>query len=255
MNDTQLLHYSRQILLPQVEIAGQQRLLQAKVLIVGLGGLGSPVAMYLAAAGVGHLVLADFDNVELSNLQRQIVHDTQQIGQAKSFSAQQTLKAINPEIKLTLINQPIEEANLTTDLDAVDIVVDCSDNFATRFAINAACVKTEIPLVSGAALRWHGQVTVFLPKLPTSPCYHCLYPEIEEVTETCSQNGLLAPLVGIIGSIQATQVIKVLLNIGESLCGKLLILEAHTMQWRTLKLFKDPACPVCSQLHLAREPL
>jgi len=204
--------------------------------------------MYLAAAGVGHLVLADFDNVELSNLQRQIVHDTNRIGQAKSISAQQTLKSMNPSIQLTLLNHPIEEANLMTELAAmdVDVVVDCSDNFATRFALNAACVKKKWPLVSGAALRWHGQVSVFLPALPTSPCYHCLYPESEQVTETCSQNGLLAPLVGIIGSIQATEVIKVLLNIGESLCGRLLLLEAHTMQWRTVKLFKDPACPVCS---------
>lgn len=247
MDDTQLLRYSRQILLPQVEIGGQQKLAKSKVLIIGLGGLGSPVAMYLAAAGIGHLVLADFDCVDLSNLQRQIVHNTAQIGQSKSESAQTKLQALNPEIQVSVFNQAIEEPFLETFLSDIDIVIDCSDNFATRFAINAACVHSGTSLVSGAALRWGGQVAVFLPAEKHSPCYRCLYNDNEEETEACSEAGILAPLVGVIGSIQALEVIKVLLGIGDSLGGKLLLFEAYTGKWRTLNLHKDPACPVCSQ--------
>ncbi|HIE00540.1 MAG TPA: molybdopterin-synthase adenylyltransferase MoeB [Thiotrichaceae bacterium] len=255
MDDTQLLRYSRQILLPQVDVKGQQQLALSKVLIVGLGGLGSPVAMYLAAAGVGHLVLADCDRVELSNLQRQIVHDTGQIGQFKTLSAQTTLKALNPDVQITVLNQCIDQAALDKLVPFVDVVVDGSDNFATRFAINAACVQGGIPLVSGAALRWHGQVAVFLPADSRSPCYRCLYDDNAAETEICSEAGILAPTVGVIGSVQAVEVIKVLLGMGESLCGKLLLFDAHSLQWRTLRLPKDPACPVCSQISLTREPL
>ena len=219
---------------------------QAKVLIVGLGGLGSPVAMYLAAAGVGHLVLVDFDRVDLSNLQRQIVHDTAQIGQYKTLSAQNKLQALNPNIQISILNQALDEVVLEQQLDKVNVVVDASDNFATRFAINAACVRTKTPLVSGAALRWGGQVAVFLPAQKNSPCYHCLYDNNEEQQETCSQQGIIAPLVGIIGSIQAVEVIKILLGVGKSLAGKLLIFDAYTGNWRKLQLHKDPACPVCS---------
>jgi adenylyltransferase/sulfurtransferase len=219
---------------------------RAKVLIVGLGGLGSPVAMYLAAAGVGHLVLVDFDCVDLSNLQRQIVHDTTQIGQYKTFSAQKKLQLINPKIQITILNQALDEIVLEQQLDKVNVVVDASDNFATRFAINAACVCTKTPLVSGAALRWGGQVAVFLPAQKNSPCYHCLYDDNEEQQETCSQQGIIAPLVGIIGSIQAVEVIKILLGIGKSLSGKLLIFDAYTGKWQTMQLHKDPACLVCS---------
>ncbi len=219
---------------------------QAKVLIVGLGGLGSPVAMYLAAAGVGHLVLVDFDRVDLSNLQRQIVHDTAQIGQYKTLSAQNKLQALNPNIQISILNQALDEVVLEQQLDKINVVVDASDNFATRFAINAACVRTKTPLVSGAALRWGGQVAVFLPAQKNSPCYHCLYDNNEEQQETCSQQGIIAPLVGIIGSIQAVEVIKILLGVGKSLVGKLLIFDAYTGNWRKLQLHKDPACPVCS---------
>lgn len=246
MDDTQLLRYNRQIVLPQVDYEGQQKLLNSKALIVGVGGLGAPVAMYLAAAGLGHLMLVDFDRVELSNLQRQIVHNTAQLGQEKTLSAQTTLQALNPDVKITTLNQQFESELLESLLNEIDIIVDCTDNFATRFALNVASVRTGIPLISGAALRWSGQVAVFLPTEPNSPCYRCLYDDSEEQAETCSEAGILAPLVGIIGSIQACEVIKVLLDIGQPLWGKLLLFDAYTHQWRTLKLSKDPACPVCS---------
>jgi len=221
----------------------QQKLAHSKVLIIGVGGLGSPVAMYLAASGVGHLVLSDFDRVDLSNLQRQIVHDSTQIGQYKTLSAQSKLQALYPDIEISIINQTISEDFLIKD--DIDVVVDCSDNFATRFIINAACVHSGTPLVSGAALRWSGQVAVFL-LAPQSPCYRCLYSDNEEEGEACSEAGILAPLVGIIGSIQAVEVIKVLLGIGNPLSGRLLLFDALSMQWRTLILHKDPICPVCS---------
>jgi adenylyltransferase/sulfurtransferase len=227
-------------------VDAKQKLAQSKVLIIGLGGLGSPVAMYLAAAGVGHLVLLDFDRVDLSNLQRQIVHNTAQIGQYKTVSAQTSLQALNPDVQLTLINETISSDSLKKYLRDIDVVVDCSDNFATRFAINAACVRTRTPLVSGAALRWSGQVAVFLVHPDKSPCYRCLYSDNEEEAEACSEAGILAPLVGVIGSIQAVEVIKILLGIGKSLCGRLLLFDAHSGKWRNLKLHKDPTCPVCS---------
>jgi adenylyltransferase/sulfurtransferase len=246
MDDAQLLRYSRQILLPQVSLTGQEKLLQSKVLIVGLGGLGSPVAMYLAAAGVGHLVLADFDHLDLSNLQRQIMHSSAELGEHKSVSAQKKLQALNPNVQITLIKQRLKEKSLKEIMSDVDVVVDCSDNFATRFALNAACVHSGVALVSGAALRWEGQVAVFFPAEKNSPCYRCLYDDNDEQTETCSEAGILAPLVGVVGSIQASEVIKVLLNIGDSLCGKLLLFYAYTGKWRILKLHKDPTCPVCT---------
>jgi molybdopterin-synthase adenylyltransferase len=246
MDDTQLLRYSRQILLPEVDVKGQQQLAESKVLIVGLGGLGSPVAMYLCSAGIGHLVLADCDHVELSNLQRQIIHDTQKIGQFKTLSAQSTLKALNPDVQVTVLNECLDQAALNSLVPSVDVVVDGSDNFATRFAINAACVQGGVPLVSGAVLQNQGQVAVFLPTDSRSPCYRCLYDDDEVENLTCSEAGLLAPMVGVIGSFQAVEVIKVLLGLSDTLCGKLLLFDAHTMQWRTLTLPKDPACPVCS---------
>ncbi|MCK5662088.1 MAG: molybdopterin-synthase adenylyltransferase MoeB [Thiotrichaceae bacterium] len=225
-----------------------KQLKHSKVLIVGLGGLGAPVSLYLAAAGVGHLVLVDYDHVDLSNLQRQIIHKTSHIGQEKTVSAQIKLQALVPELQITRFNQRLSKTSLNNMLSDINVVVDCSDNFMTRFAINAACVENGTPLVSGAAVRWKGQVAVFLPAQKHSPCYRCLYNNTEDETETCSQMGILAPLVGIIGSIQALEVIKVLLGIGQSLCGKLLTFDAYTETWRTLKLRKDPACPVCSQL-------
>jgi molybdopterin-synthase adenylyltransferase len=245
MDDPQLLRYSRQILLPQVGIEGQQKLLAARVLIIGVGGLGSPVAMYLAASGVGHLVLVDYDMVELSNLQRQIVHTTDHLGMHKVTSAQRTLAALNPEAQVTAIASQLDPQALAEQVQLADAVVDCSDNFATRFALNRVCVANKKPLISGAAIRLEGQVTVFRPERSGSPCYRCLYKDMDELAESCSQTGVLAPLVGIIGSIQATETIKVLLDIGETLNGRLLVLDALTMEWRSIKLRKDPDCPVC----------
>jgi molybdopterin-synthase adenylyltransferase len=245
MDDPQLLRYSRQILLPQVGIEGQQKLLAARVLIIGVGGLGSPVAMYLAASGVGQLVLVDHDKVELSNLQRQIVHTTEQLGFSKVTSAQRMLAALNPEVQVTAIAGQLDPEALVEQVQATDAVVDCSDNFATRFALNRVCVANKTPLISGAAIRLEGQVAVFRPERADSPCYRCLYKDMDELGESCSQTGVLAPLVGIIGSIQATETIKVLLDIGETLTGRLLVLDALNMEWRSIKLRKDPDCPVC----------
>ncbi len=243
MNDEQLLRYSRQILLPQIDIAGQEKLLNSKVLVVGLGGLGSPVAMYLAACGVGHLVLVDHDNVELSNLHRQIIHTTRSIGIPKVISAQHTISALNPDIQLIVYQHKIE--NISRNITDVDVIVDCSDNFATRFALNQFSQQHKIALISGAALRFQGQLTTFLPSLSTSPCYHCLYPNIETEQENCNNSGIISPLVGVVGSLQAIETIKILLNIGANLCGKLMLFDGFTMQWRIVALTKDSSCPVC----------
>jgi len=245
MDDKQLLRYSRHILLPQVGIEGQQRLLEARVFLIGLGGLGSPVAMYLAASGVGHLVLVDHDRVELSNLQRQIAHSTNAIGIDKVASAKQTLQALNPGVRITTFNKVLNADELTEQVRLADVVVDASDNFATRFALNRICVEQKKPLVSGAAIRMEGQVTTFRADQPDSPCYRCLYKDMDELAETCSETGVLAPVVGIIGSIQAAEVLKVLTDAGQTLTGRLLILDAQTMEWRELRLRKDPDCPVC----------
>lgn len=246
MDDEQLLRYSRQIMLPSVDIAGQQKLLGSRVLIIGLGGLGSPVAMYLAAAGVGTLVLCDDDKVDLSNLQRQIVHGTADIGTPKSRSAEQTLRALNPDVAIEVIEQRLSRDELLARLTDIDIVVDASDNFPTRFLLNDACVEMKTPLVSGAAIRMEGQVSVFRNDQPDSPCYRCLYKDELEIQESCSESGVLAPIVGVIGSIQAVETLKVLLNVGKELKGKLLIWDGSTMEWRTINLKKDPNCPVCS---------
>ena len=245
MNDEQLLRYSRQIMLPQIDIAGQEKLLASRVLIIGMGGLGSPIAMYLAAAGVGHLVLVDDDVVELSNLQRQIAHGNADIGLSKVESAKQTIRRLNPEIKITTYAERLDTQRLSDEIAAADIVIDGTDNFSTRFALNECSVKNKTPLVSGAAIRMEGQVSVF-NKTPESPCYRCLYKDEGELDTSCSTNGVLSPVVGIIGSIQATEAIKVLLDIGETLDRKLLVLDALHMEWRTLKLKKDPECPVCN---------
>ncbi len=246
MNDDELLRYSRQIMLPQFDVAGQQKLIDATALIIGLGGLGAPVAMYLAAAGVGHLVLVDFDAVELTNLQRQIIHDTNSIGQPKVESARQRLMQLNPLIRITTVDHKLEGEALLEWVRQADVVLDGSDNFATRFALNQACVQTHTPLVSGAAIRMEGQVTVYLNR-GSGPCYRCLYQdEGDEQDARCSENGVLAPVVGIIGSLQATEAIKVLSDMGETLDGRLLLLDAMSMEWRSLKLKKDPACPVCA---------
>ncbi|MCU7798114.1 MAG: molybdopterin-synthase adenylyltransferase MoeB [Candidatus Thiodiazotropha sp. (ex Myrtea spinifera)] len=246
MNDEQLLRYSRQIMLPSIGIEGQERLASSRALIIGLGGLGSPVSMYLAAAGIGTLVLVDFDKVDLTNLQRQIVHTTAGIGRPKVESARDTLQALNPETEILTIDHPLEGDALSKQVELADVVIDGTDNFTTRFAINLACHKKRTPLISGAAIRMEGQVSVFSGQ-PGDPCYHCLYPSEGQIDETCSANGVLAPLVGVVGSIQAIEAIKVLTRAGTPLIGKLLLFDALQMEWRTIGLRPDPACPICSQ--------
>ena len=246
MEDDELLRYSRQIMLPEFGIEGQQRLNCARALIVGLGGLGSPAAMYLAAAGVGTLELADDDQVDLSNLQRQVLHSSHHIGMAKTRSAELALQALNPTTGLVLRDTRLRGAALRSAVEAADVVLDCSDNFATRFALNEMCHALHTPLVSGAAIRWDGQITVFEGR-PGGPCYRCLYTEDGEEELRCSENGVIAPLVGIIGAMQAIEAIKLLCGIGESLGGRLLMLDALRLQWRELRLRADPACPVCGR--------
>ncbi|MCB1759024.1 MAG: molybdopterin-synthase adenylyltransferase MoeB [Gammaproteobacteria bacterium] len=245
MTDDQLLRYSRQILLPAIGIEGQERLLASRVLIIGLGGLGSPAAMYLAAAGIGELVLVDFDRVDLSNLQRQIIHDSNSLGRAKVDSAKEAIARLNPDCKVICIDQALQGEALQAEVASADLVIDGSDNFATRFAVNDACVAHAIPLVSGAAIRTEGQISVFSGQ-PGDPCYRCLYGKSGELDESCSQSGVLAPLVGIIGSMQAMEAIKVLTHSGTPLVGRLMLLDGLHMEWRTIKLNADPDCPVCS---------
>jgi adenylyltransferase/sulfurtransferase len=247
MNDNQLLRYSRHILLPQIGIEGQKRLLDAHALVIGAGGLGSPVSLYLASAGVGTLTLCDGDVVDLTNLQRQIAHTTHSLGTNKALSAQRTLAAINPETRVIPIPRRVAGEELARLVAQADIVVDASDNFATRHAINRACVAHKKPLVSGAAVRFDGQVTVFDLGRPDSPCYHCLFPEQggEGENERCAVMGVFAPLVGVIGSVQAAEALKILCGAGEPLTGRLLLLDGMEMTWRSIKLTKDPACPVC----------
>ncbi len=249
LTDDDLLRYSRQILLAQIDIAGQLRLKQSRVLIVGLGGLGSPVALYLAAAGVGELHLADFDQVDLSNLQRQIAHDSHSIGQPKVESAAARLRAINPTISLQLYAQGLDADSLPAAVAAVDLVLDCSDNFSTREAVNAACVAAGKPLVSGAAIRLEGQLAVFDPRRAESPCYHCLYGHGSEAELTCSEAGVVGPLVGLVGSLQALEALKLLAGFGEPLVGRLLLIDAVTSQFRELRVKRDPGCTVCGVGH------
>ena len=245
MDDTQLLRYNRHILLPQIGIAGQERLLQSKVLIVGLGGLGSPAAMYLASAGIGQLWLCDVDVVELSNLQRQIIHTTHDLGKTKVLSAKETLEKLNPLIKVIPFHQSCDEEFLSQVIAEVDVVLDCTDNLATRLAMNRECVRTHTPLISGAAIRMEGQIAVFRHDRPSSPCYQCMYPR-EIPIETCVQTGILSPVVGIIGSLQALETIKLLIDIGETLAGQLFFIDALNMEYYDIKLVKNPHCPICA---------
>ena len=249
LNDEELLRYSRQLLLKQVDVAGQLRLKNSKVLIVGLGGLGSPVALYLAAAGVGGLYLADFDTLDLSNLQRQIVHDTQALGALKVQSAQMRLQALNPHIAVHTISEKLSADNLPTVLQSVDLVMDCTDNFSIRSQLNAACFAANKVLVSGAAIRGEGQVSVYDPRNAESPCYHCVFGDGEEEGLTCSEAGVLGPLVGLIGSLQALEAMKMLAGFGESLVGRLLLVDALSSRFRELKIRRDPACKVCGVRH------
>lgn len=244
-SDDQLLRYSRQIMLPSFGIEGQQRLAEAKVLIIGAGGLGSPAALYLAAAGVGTLLIADDDEVDLSNLQRQILHRQSDIGRPKVESARERLAGLNPDTTVIPLQQRLGGDDLLKTVVQVDLVVDGSDNFATRFAVNEACVASRTPLVSGAAIRLEGQLSVFRPDRDDSPCYRCLYRDMADMEQTCADNGVLAPVVGVIGSLQALEAIKVLTGTGEPLTGRVLIFDGNTLEFRTLKLRRDPACPVC----------
>jgi len=247
MNDQQLLRYSRHILLPQIEYEGQDKLVNSHALIVGAGGLGSPVALYLAAAGVGTLTICDFDVVDLTNLQRQIVHTTSAVGVNKAVSAQATLQAINPEITVNTVCEKSSAADFEKLITQADVVIDCSDNFATRYLLNRLCVQLKKPLVSGAAIGFEGQVTVYDMRSHSSPCYHCLFPDNGEDSDLrCATNGVFAPLVGMIGTCQAAEALKILMGIGDSLQGRLLLLDALSMEWRTIKLSKDPACTVCA---------
>lgn len=248
MNDNQLLRYSRQIMLDGFDIEGQQRLLDAKVLIVGLGGLGCPAALYLAAAGVGELWLADDDSVELSNLQRQIAHNMADLNQPKVISAAAAVAALNPDVAVELIHQRLLGDLLDEVVTRVDLVLDASDNFATRFALNRACVAHRVPLVSAAAIRSEGQVIVFDSRNPNSPCYRCLYDDKNAEGEelSCAENGVLSPLVGIIGSMEALEAVKVLSGFGQPLLGQLMIFDAKVMEWRKLSVSRNPTCPVCS---------
>jgi molybdopterin/thiamine biosynthesis adenylyltransferase len=249
MNDNQLLRYSRHILLPQIAFEGQQKLADSHALIVGAGGLGSPVALYLGAGGVGRITICDFDNVDLTNLQRQVIHNTQAIGINKAVSAQQTLAAINPEITVIPVTGKSTEEEFTALASNADVVIDCSDNFRTRYALNKVCVAMKKPLVSGAAIGFEGQVSVFDMRHADSPCYHCLFPDVsaeDGVGEMrCAEFGVFAPLVGMIGTTQAAEAMKLLLGIGESLQGRLLLLDVLAMGWHSIKLVRDPSCTVC----------
>ena len=247
MNDNQLLRYSRQIMLPLCDVAGQQKLLDANVLIVGAGGLGSPAAMYLAAAGVGTLTIYDDDVVDLSNLQRQISHYTPDIGMDKVISTRKTLNALNPDVQVVAVKARLEQEALDLEVKNATLVLDCSDNFATRFAVNKACVEQQIPLVSGAAIRFEGQVAVFTSGSNDSPCYNCLYQQTGEEALNCATNGVIAPITGIVGSIQAMEALKLLIGIGESLVGRLLLIDALTMEFNTMRLRKNASCPTCGQ--------
>jgi len=246
MNDNQLLRYSRHILLPQIGYEGQEKLVNSHALIVGAGGLGSPVALYLAAGGLGKLTICDFDVVDLTNLQRQIIHTTQSVGINKALSAQQAIYKINPDVEVRTVCERSTEDGLRALVAEADVVLDCTDNFATRYALNRICVKLRKPLVSGAAINFEGQVTVFDMRADDSPCYHCLFPEIgNEEGLRCAESGVFSPLVGIIGTTQAAEAMKLLMSIGQSLQGRLLLLDALHMEWRSLKLAKDPACKIC----------
>ena len=246
MNDDQLLRYGRHIMLDGLDYEGQQRLLDARVLIVGLGGLGSPVALYLAASGVGELHLADFDRVDLSNLQRQVVHDESRVGQSKVESAAARLREVNPGVRLVPIEARMEGERLACAVAEVDLVVDCSDNFELRFALNGACAEHRVPLVSGAAIQWAGQVTVFDHRDSEAPCYRCLYREEGGDELRCAETGVLSPLVGMIGSLQAAEAIKVLAGAGRPLVGRLALFDLKDAEWRTVKYRQDPDCPVCA---------
>ena len=249
VNSEQKTRYSRQMCLAGVGEHGQRRLLESQALIIGMGGLGSPAAMYLTAAGVGRLVISDFDRVDVSNLQRQIIHTERDIGDSKASSAKRTLQALNSAADITALDWALDDNELHRIVAESDVVLDCSDNFPTRFAVNEACVRTKTPLVSGAALRLEGQVLIYLPGLagqPDSACYRCLYREAATSSATCSEAGVLAPLVGVIGALQAVAAMRILLDLGGTQSGGLLLYDALAMDWQSVVLPRDPSCPTCS---------
>jgi len=246
MDDGQLLRYSRHILLDEIGIEGQQRLLDAHALVIGAGGLGSPVALYLGSAGVGRITIVDDDRVDVTNLQRQIAHNLSRIGQAKAESARMSITAINPDVQVQAVVQRADAGALDTWVAAADVVIDCSDNFKTRHAVNAACVRHGRPLVAGAAIRFDGQISVYDPRDPRSPCYACVFPPEVTLEETlCATMGVFAPLVGIIGTMQAAEALKLLAGVGSSLAGRLQMLDARTMEWGEIRVARQAGCPVC----------
>jgi molybdopterin-synthase adenylyltransferase len=246
MNDDQLLRYSRHILLDEIGIEGQAKILTAHALVIGAGGLGSPAAVYLASAGIGRITLVDGDTVDLTNLQRQILHRAERVGQAKAVSGQTALAQINPEVAVVAVAERLAGERVSELVAAADLVLDCCDNFATRYAVNRACVRHRVPLVSGAAIRFSGQLSVFDARREDSPCYHCLFPEGEDVEETrCAVMGVFAPLTGIIGAMQAAEALKVISGAGEPAIGRLLLYDALTLQWRSVNFGRDPQCAVC----------
>jgi molybdopterin/thiamine biosynthesis adenylyltransferase len=252
VNDDQLLRYSRHILLHDVGIEGQQRLVDSHVLIVGAGGLGSPVAMYLAASGVGHISIADHDVVDLTNLQRQIAHTTARVGHPKVESAAQAMLALNPEVRVTALAHKLDAAQLDTLVPTVTVVVDCCDNFETRQAVNTACVKHKVPLVSGAAIRMDGQLAVYDARDDQSPCYACIFPPDQAPEEVlCSTMGVLAPLVGVMGTMQAMETVKLITGMGSRLTGRLQMLDGRSMEWNEVRLQRNANCPVCGTSHNA----
>lgn len=252
MNDNQLLRYSRHILLDEIGIEGQEKLLAAHALVIGAGGLGSPAAYYLASAGIGKITLVDNDHVDLTNLQRQILHTTERVGLPKAQSGKQTLERINPDIEIAALAERAEGQRLGELVRQASVVLDCTDNFATRHAVNRACVEHGVPLVSGAAIRFDGQISVFDPRRQDTPCYACLFPPDQEFEEVlCSTMGVFAPLVGIIGTMQAAEALKVVADIGETLAGRLLLLDARHMEWTSIRVARNAACPVCGTTHPA----
>jgi len=249
MNDQQLLRYSRHILLDEIDIEGQEKLLTGHALIIGAGGLGSPAALYLASAGIGTITLVDDDTVDLTNLQRQILHTTARVGDNKVDSGKATLAQINPDVRVIALKERLEGERLSELVSQASVVLDCSDNFATRHAVNRACVAHRVPLVSGAAIRFDGQISVFDSRMDT-PCYSCLFPEDQQFDEiNCGTMGVFAPLVGIIGSMQAAEALRLVAGIGESLAGRLLLLDARSMEWSSIKVARNPSCAVCGKTH------
>ena len=251
LSDNDLLRYSRHIMLPEIDFEGQQKLLAAKILVIGVGGLGSPVALYLAASGIGEIIIADHDKVELNNLQRQIAYDEESIGQSKVTSCAAKMEKINSKIKVVHLDEKLTGQQLLSQVAVVDIVVDCTDNLTTRFEINQACVTHKKYLVSAAAIRWEGQMSVYHCGDQNSPCYHCCYGmhegSREELNQNCSNNGVLSPVVGVMGSMQAIEVIKLIIDKGDSLMGRVLLFDALSMQWETMQLPKNPNCSVCAR--------